>query len=49
MTTAEKLELVGSGFAFFDSRTDAWTRAAERYHLFVGTSSRDLPLAATIG
>ncbi len=44
-----RLDLPATSFEYFSVRAGAWTRAAGRYRLFVGTSSRDLPLATAVG
>jgi beta-glucosidase len=42
------LSLPRSAFEYWNARRSGWTVAPGRYRLYVGTSSRDLPLGATI-
>jgi beta-glucosidase len=42
------LDLPRSSFEFFDGRRGRWVLARGRFRLYVGTSSRDLPLSARI-
>ncbi len=46
--TTVRLSFPRSSFAYFNVKRDAWTVAPGRYRLYVGTSSRDLPLVASI-
>lgn len=43
-----RLDLDRSGFEFFDASRKVWTVTAGRYRLYVGISSRDLPLTSQI-
>ncbi len=43
-----RLPLPSASFTYFSSRRNAWITAHGRFRLFVGTSSRSLPLTAAI-
>jgi beta-glucosidase len=43
-----QLSLPRSSFEYFSTARNAWVTAPGAYRLYVGTSSRDLPLAATL-
>ena len=43
-----RLELPRSSFEYYDARLNKWTTAPGRYRVYVGTSSSDLPLSASI-
>lgn len=42
------LDLPRSSFQYFDAHRSRWTLARGRFRLYVGTSSRDLPLSAQL-
>ena len=43
-----KLSLDRSSFAVFDEARHGWRTAAGKYRIYAGTSSRDLPLSASV-
>ncbi len=43
-----RLSLPSASFEYFSASRNTWTTESGRYRLFVGTSSRDLPLTKTI-
>jgi beta-glucosidase len=43
-----RLDLPRSSFEYFNAQRGAWTLAPGRYRLYVGTSSRDLPLGSRL-
>lgn len=43
-----RLDLPRSSFEYFNAQRGAWTPARGRFRLYVGTSSRDLPLSTPI-
>ena len=43
-----RLDLPASSFQYFNAQRGAWTQAPGRFRLYVGTSSRDLPLSAAL-
>jgi beta-glucosidase len=43
-----RLSLPRARFEYFNASRNAWTTASGRYRLYVGTSSRDLPLSRSI-
>jgi beta-glucosidase len=43
-----RLRLSRASFEFFDQSRGRWTVAPGRYHVYVGTSSRSLPLTGHI-
>lgn len=47
--TTVRLTLPRSSFAYFNASQNAWRIASGSYRVYVGTSSRDLPLSTPIG
>ena len=43
-----RLELPASGFEYFNPQRNAWTTARGRFRVYVGTSSRSLPLSTSV-